>query len=103
MTIIALLISMILTLIIKGPMYNALTILDRPPPLICLLLIRKMVRNLVLSKNKDSLLDREYKLYIKWIVETLFLKSLQILGSLKTPSMSLGRRLFPWDGYLVRQ
>jgi hypothetical protein len=81
-------------------MYNALTILDRPPFKICLLLIRrkmarKMVCNLVLSKNKDSLLDREYKLCIKWIVETLFLKLLQILRSLKTLFISLGRRLFP--------
>jgi hypothetical protein len=61
---------MILILIIRGPMYNALMILDYPPPLICLLLIRrkmvkKIVRNLVLSKNKGSLLDREYKLCIK--------------------------------------
>jgi hypothetical protein len=100
MTVIALLILMILILTMRGPTYDALMILDHPPPLIYLLLmrrkiVRKIVCNLVLSKNKDSLLDREYKLCIKWIVETLFLKSLQILGSLKTLSISLGRRPFP--------
>jgi hypothetical protein len=86
-------------------MYDALTILDRPPPLTCLLLMRrKMVRkayNLVLSKHAGSLLDREYKLCIKWIMGTLFLRLLLILGSLKTLSMSLERKLYLTDGFLA--
>jgi hypothetical protein len=62
---------MILILIIKGLIYNTLTILNRLLLLIYLLLIKrkkiikKIIYNLILNKNKNSLLNKEYKLYIK--------------------------------------
>jgi hypothetical protein len=89
-------------------MYNALkTILDCPPPRCHRLLMRKKIvkmdQYMVLSKKGDSLLGRGYKLYIKWIVETLFLRLFRILVLSSLLYIILDQKLFPLDGFLARQ
>ena len=58
---------------------------------------------MVLSKKGGSPLDKEYKLYINWIVGILFLRLLMTLGLRSRLYTILEQRQFLLDGSLAHQ